>query len=287
MESLTPESKTLYELLKVNMAEDAEQRFAHYKKEILGNFQPFVMDTQKHLKGVDQGMAALSSDLEGVRTQIGQELDVVRGSLSHEIGQLTALVAGLQRYYRKFIKHYAIISQPLTALLKKGTIFVWTIDTDTAFQTLKKALITAPVLALPRFSEQFVIDTDACDVGIGAVLSQGGHPLAYVPVRVLQQRARQVGRRTVAQVLVQWSGSSPAQATWEDQEALQQHFPLAPAWGQAGLQQRGNVSDPVTTDDQGEGGNDTEAFESSPRDLGRPKRSKRPSSRYAGDNWTK
>jgi hypothetical protein len=65
-------------------------------------------------------------------------------------------------------------------LLRKGVHFLWTSDTEVAFQTLKRALITAPVLALPSFTEQFVIETDACDVGIGAVLSQSGHPLAYV-----------------------------------------------------------------------------------------------------------
>jgi hypothetical protein len=78
---------------------------------------------------------------------------------------------GLSGYYRKFIKHYAIISQPLTALLKKGALFVWTPATGEAFCTLKTALITTHVLALPDFAAQFVIDTDACDVGIGAVLS--------------------------------------------------------------------------------------------------------------------
>jgi hypothetical protein len=78
---------------------------------------------------------------------------------------------GLSGYYRKFIKHYAIISQPLTELLKKGTLFVWTEITETAFQTLKLALMTAPVLALPDYNVQFVVETDACDVGIGAILS--------------------------------------------------------------------------------------------------------------------
>lgn len=87
---------------------------------------------------------------------------------------------GLSGYYRKFIRHYAIISQPLTALLKKGSLFIWTVDTEQAFQVLKQALSTAPVLALPDFNSTFVVETDACDVGIGAVLSQHGHPIAFV-----------------------------------------------------------------------------------------------------------
>jgi hypothetical protein len=87
---------------------------------------------------------------------------------------------GLSGYYRKFIRHYAILSQSLTALLKKGVFFVWTDAQDTAFQVLKNALSTAPVLALPNCSLPFIVETDACDVGIGAVLSQQGHPLAFV-----------------------------------------------------------------------------------------------------------
>jgi hypothetical protein len=87
---------------------------------------------------------------------------------------------GLSGYYRKFIRHYAIISQPLTALLKKGALFVWTNVAEEAFQTLKNALISAPVLALPDYHAQFVVETDACHMGVGAVLSQKGHPLAFV-----------------------------------------------------------------------------------------------------------
>jgi hypothetical protein len=68
----------------------------------------------------------------------------------------------------------------LTALLKKGVIFAWSNAAETAFQVLKQALISAPVLALLDFGLPFTVDTDACDIGIGAVLSQKGHPLAYV-----------------------------------------------------------------------------------------------------------
>lgn len=87
---------------------------------------------------------------------------------------------GLTGYYRKFIRHYGIISKPLTVILKKGQVFAWTSKTETAFNTLKQALISAPVLALPDFSKTFIIKTDPCDVGIGAVLMQEGHPLPFV-----------------------------------------------------------------------------------------------------------
>jgi hypothetical protein len=65
---------------------------------------------------------------------------------------------GLSEYYRKFVKHYAIISKPLINLLKKSVPFVWTPDTETSFQTLKKALVIAPVLALPDFSLPFCVE---------------------------------------------------------------------------------------------------------------------------------
>jgi hypothetical protein len=73
-----------------------------------------------------------------------------------------------------------MISRPLTQLLRKGETFQWTPTTETAFQTLKDALVKAPVLALPDFAKSFVIETDACQYGVGAVLMQSNHPVAYL-----------------------------------------------------------------------------------------------------------
>jgi hypothetical protein len=65
-------------------------------------------------------------------------------------------------------------------LLKKGSLFIWSPAAETAFQALKDALVTSLVLVPPNFALQFVVETDMCDVGIGAILSQNGHPVAYV-----------------------------------------------------------------------------------------------------------
>lgn len=65
-------------------------------------------------------------------------------------------------------------------MLKKGIHFQWTSVAAEAFQILKQKLIHAPVLALPDFSKPFTVETDASDLGIGAVLMQEGHPIAYL-----------------------------------------------------------------------------------------------------------
>jgi hypothetical protein len=83
-------------------------------------------------------------------------------------------------YYRRFVKNFGIISRSLFDLLKKGVVFMWTHQIEDAFQALKQALISAPVLALPNFKETFEIETDACDYGVGAVLMQKGHPITFL-----------------------------------------------------------------------------------------------------------
>jgi hypothetical protein len=69
---------------------------------------------------------------------------------------------------------------PLTDLLKKGAIYVWTYLHHQSFVALKHAITSAPVLVLPDFSQPFTLETDASGTGVGAVLMQQGHPLAFM-----------------------------------------------------------------------------------------------------------
>ena len=85
---------------------------------------------------------------------------------------------GLAGYYRKFIRDFGIIAAPLTRLLRRDA-FAWDDDATTAFEALKRALTTGPVLQMPNFDEPFMVDCDASGAGFGAVLHQGAGPLAY------------------------------------------------------------------------------------------------------------
>lgn len=70
--------------------------------------------------------------------------------------------------------------RPLFNLLKKGVPFLWTPITETAFQVLKQQLTTAPVLALPDFDQTFMVEIEASDRGIGAILQKNGYPIAFM-----------------------------------------------------------------------------------------------------------
>ena len=78
------------------------------------------------------------------------------------------------------MRHFGIISKPLTNLLKNGVVFYWNSSHEEAFQALKLALSTTLVLALPNFSKVFIVETDASDKGIGAILQEEGHPIVYL-----------------------------------------------------------------------------------------------------------
>lgn len=79
---------------------------------------------------------------------------------------------GLASYYRRFIKDFSKIAAPLHAMTKKNVRFSWSPEAQRAFEQLKEALTSPPVLAMPTDNDEFYIDCDAAEKSIGAVLSQ-------------------------------------------------------------------------------------------------------------------
>ncbi|XP_057808911.1 uncharacterized protein LOC131023389 [Salvia miltiorrhiza] len=96
---------------------------------------------------------------------------------------------GLASFYRRFIAHFSAIAAPLTDVMH-GKTFIWTPEAATAFDLLKSKLTHAPLLALPNFDMPFELYCDASKTGIGAVLSQGGHPVAYFSEKITGARIR-------------------------------------------------------------------------------------------------
>lgn len=83
---------------------------------------------------------------------------------------------GMCNYYRRYVCNYAKIAKPLHALCKKDIPFIWSTACENAFVNLKKALTLPPVLIFPNFEETFIVTTDASDLAVGAVISQGKIP---------------------------------------------------------------------------------------------------------------
>ena len=79
---------------------------------------------------------------------------------------------GFAGYYRQFIREFAHTARPLYRLTERTATFKWTEECADAFQALRQSLCSTPVLAYPDFTRPFILDTDASDTGIGAVLSQ-------------------------------------------------------------------------------------------------------------------
>ena len=81
---------------------------------------------------------------------------------------------GLASYYRRFVKDFAHVAEPLTQLTNSKTVWVWGTSQQEAFASLVKSLVSAPVLVYPDFSKAFCLQTDASDVALGGVLGQVG-----------------------------------------------------------------------------------------------------------------
>ena len=109
---------------------------------------------------------------EGVR-QDPRKVDNLRDYPVPTDKRAVQAFVGLASYYRRFVTDFAHIAAPLHELTKNGAVFSWTRGAGTAFLRLKEALIANVVLPFPDFTSPFVVDCDASDVGMGAVLWQG------------------------------------------------------------------------------------------------------------------
>jgi hypothetical protein len=111
---------------------------------------------------------------------IGMDPEKVKAIVSwptpRNVTQLQSFL-GLANYYRRFVKGYSGIAAPLTALCTpKTTGWPWSDDHQAAFEALKAALSSAPVIQAPDMAEPFTVTTDAPNFAVGAVLTQGQHP---------------------------------------------------------------------------------------------------------------
>ena len=114
---------------------------------------------------------------------------------------------GFAHFYRRFIRGYSQVAAPLTALTSTKSPFSWTPEAEAAFRGLKRRFVSAPILVQPDPALQFVVEADASDTGVGAVLSQHSpsdhklHPCAFFSRRLSPpERNYDVGNRELLAV---------------------------------------------------------------------------------------
>ena len=141
---------------------------------------------------------------------------------------------GFANFYRRFIRNYSRVAAPLTRLTSPALPFAWTPGAETAFSDLKRLFSSAPILIQPDPSRQFIVEVDASDTGVGAVLSQRSasdekiHPCAFFSRRLVPaERNYDVGNRELLAVklaLEEWrhwlEGAEQPFVVWTDHKNL-------------------------------------------------------------------
>lgn len=141
---------------------------------------------------------------------------------------------GFANFYRRFIKDYSRVAAPLTRLTSPAFRFSWTDEARQAFEKLKELFTSAPILVQPDPSRQFIVEVDASETGVGAVLSQRSesdlklHPCAFFSQRLSPaERNYDVGNRELLAVklaLEEWrhwlEGAEQPFVVWTDHKNL-------------------------------------------------------------------
>ena len=158
--------------------QDLEEVFQRLRKANLKLSPEKCIFAAKHIKFLGHMVSA-----EGIRVNPEKTKALATYPAPKNVKQLRT-VLGSFNYFRKFIKNYAARVAPLTALLKEDKNFVWTNACQVAFDDLKTALTTSPILAYPNFNETFTLSTDASLEAIGFMLEQPDRngqmrPIAY------------------------------------------------------------------------------------------------------------
>ncbi|WVZ58466.1 hypothetical protein U9M48_008741, partial [Paspalum notatum var. saurae] len=115
---------------------------------------------------------------KGVAVDPSKVESVLNWKQPESVTEIRSLL-GLAGYYRRFIKDFSKTAKPMTSLTKKNAKYMWSQNCEEAFQSLKKSLTTAPVLAQPDIMKPFDVYCDASRNGLGCVLMQERRVVAY------------------------------------------------------------------------------------------------------------
>ncbi|GJR07931.1 putative reverse transcriptase domain-containing protein [Tanacetum coccineum] len=160
--------KNRYPLPRIDAYLDQLQGSSVYQKIDLRSEQARARRASEDNIGVVEERGVISLKIESVK-------DWASPKTPTEIRQFL----GLAGYYRRFIEGFSKIAKPMTKLTQKKVKFEWGDKQEAAFQLLKQKLCTAPILALPEGSEDFIVYCDASKKGLGAVLMQREKVISY------------------------------------------------------------------------------------------------------------
>ncbi|WVZ89090.1 hypothetical protein U9M48_035544, partial [Paspalum notatum var. saurae] len=125
---------------------------------------------------------------KGVAVDPSKVKDVLNWKQPETVTEIRSFL-GLAGYYHRFIKDFSKTAKPMTSLTKKNAKYVWSSNCDEAFQTLKKLLTSAPVLAQPDVTKPFDVYCDAFGNGFGCVLMQEVRVIAYTSRQLRKHEA--------------------------------------------------------------------------------------------------